>query len=120
MGDPAKRRATYEDLLAVSDVKIAEIIDGVLHVQPRPASPHARASLERRRARPRSRRLASRAHAGDAPRRRIRARSRLGVRGALSLDGETYRIVATHVASAVARAEPFDAIELDLAILWAR
>jgi len=44
MGDPAKRAATYEDLLAVPDTKVAEIIHGVLHVQPRPASPHARAS----------------------------------------------------------------------------
>jgi Uma2 family endonuclease len=44
MGDAAKRRATYEDLLAVPDGKVAEIIDGVLHVQPRPALRHARAS----------------------------------------------------------------------------
>jgi Uma2 family endonuclease len=44
MGDAAKRRATYEDLLAVPDTMVAEIIDGVLHAQPRPASPHARAS----------------------------------------------------------------------------
>jgi Uma2 family endonuclease len=38
----------------------------------------------------------------------------------LRLDGDTYRIVATHVAEAKVRAEPFDAIELDLAVLWAR
>lgn len=38
----------------------------------------------------------------------------------LRLDGETYRIVTTFTGDAKVRAEPFDAIELDLAILWAR
>jgi Uma2 family endonuclease len=44
MGDPVRRRATYEDLLAVPEGKIAELIDGVLHTNPRPAAPHAVAS----------------------------------------------------------------------------
>ncbi len=44
MGDSAKRRATYEDLLAASSDRVAEIIDGELVTQPRPASPHARAA----------------------------------------------------------------------------
>jgi Uma2 family endonuclease len=44
MGDPAKRRAIYDDLLAVPENLIGEIINGVLHTQPRPASPHARAA----------------------------------------------------------------------------
>jgi len=39
-----KTRATYEDLLAVPDHKVAEILDGELVVSPRPAAPHARAS----------------------------------------------------------------------------
>jgi Uma2 family endonuclease len=38
----------------------------------------------------------------------------------LRLDGDSYRIIATHIEDAKVRAEPFDAIELDLAILWAR
>lgn len=38
----------------------------------------------------------------------------------LRLDGESYRIVGTHFAAVKVRAEPFDAIELDLAVLWAR
>jgi Uma2 family endonuclease len=38
----------------------------------------------------------------------------------LRLDGDTIRIVATFTADAKVRAEPFDAIELDLAVLWAR
>jgi len=41
---PARRRATYEDLLKVPDILIAEIIDGELITSPRPASPHARAA----------------------------------------------------------------------------
>lgn len=39
-----KTRATYEDLLAVPDNKVAEILDGELFVSPRPAVPHARAA----------------------------------------------------------------------------
>jgi len=38
----------------------------------------------------------------------------------LRLDGATYRIVATHIAGARVRAEPFEAFELDLSVLWAR
>lgn len=38
----------------------------------------------------------------------------------LRLDGETYRILATHRDDAKVRAEPFGAIELELAALWAR
>lgn len=38
----------------------------------------------------------------------------------LRLDGETYRLAGTHFAKAKVRAEPFDAIELELAVLWAR
>jgi Uma2 family endonuclease len=46
MGQPAAklRRATYADLEAVPSTKVAELIGGVLHVMPRPASRHARAS----------------------------------------------------------------------------
>ena len=42
--NPARRQATYEDLLKVPDILIAEIIDGELITSPRPASPHARAT----------------------------------------------------------------------------
>jgi Uma2 family endonuclease len=40
----AKRRATYADVEAVPDTKVAELIEGDLIVSPRPASPHARAA----------------------------------------------------------------------------
>ena len=36
----------------------------------------------------------------------------------LRLDGDTYRLIVTHADDEKARAEPFDAIELDLAVLW--
>jgi Uma2 family endonuclease len=38
----------------------------------------------------------------------------------LRLDGPSYRLVATWHGDAKVRAEPFDAIELELAVLWAR
>lgn len=38
----------------------------------------------------------------------------------LRLDGETYRIVNVSGGEAAVRAEPFDAIELELRVLWAR
>jgi Uma2 family endonuclease len=44
MGDPPKRSATYEDLRAVPEHLVAEIINGVLVTMPRPASRHAWAS----------------------------------------------------------------------------
>jgi Uma2 family endonuclease len=44
MGDPAKRRATYEDIVALPAHVVGEIIDGVLYTQSRPAAAHARAS----------------------------------------------------------------------------
>ncbi len=39
-----KREATYEDLMKVSDLKVAEILDGELYASPRPAVPHALAA----------------------------------------------------------------------------
>ena len=44
MGAPARRTATYEDLIAAPPHSIAQIVAGELHVQPRPAGPHVIAS----------------------------------------------------------------------------
>jgi Uma2 family endonuclease len=41
MGEPAKRAATYEDLLAAPPHRVAEIIEGELITSPRPAGPHS-------------------------------------------------------------------------------
>jgi Uma2 family endonuclease len=40
----ARRPATYEDLLAVPDHLVAELVDGELHTTPRPSLPHTVAS----------------------------------------------------------------------------
>lgn len=40
---PVPKKATYEDLMAVPEHLVAEIIDGELVTSPRPAPPHARA-----------------------------------------------------------------------------
>ncbi len=44
MADPARKLATYDDLLAVPDRFVAEIIAGELRAQPRPGPRHACAS----------------------------------------------------------------------------
>src|SRR3954469_19822214 len=44
MADPAKRRATYEDLIAAPEHLVAELIYGELVTHPRPAIPHTRAA----------------------------------------------------------------------------
>lgn len=41
MAEPARRRATYDDVLAADRHQIAEVIDGELYLQPRPAGIHA-------------------------------------------------------------------------------
>jgi Uma2 family endonuclease len=44
MSAPGVKRATYDDVLAAPEHLIAEVIDGVLMMSPRPAFGHARAS----------------------------------------------------------------------------
>jgi len=44
MNEPARRYATYEDVLAAPPHMIAEVIGGELRLQPRPAKPHAAAA----------------------------------------------------------------------------
>src|SRR5260370_28207090 len=44
MASFAKRRATYDDVLQVPPHRVAEIVDGDLHVSPRPASRRALAA----------------------------------------------------------------------------
>lgn len=41
----AKAPATYQDVLDAPDGMVAELINGALHLQPRPAIKHARASF---------------------------------------------------------------------------
>ena len=44
MVDAVKRRATYQDVLDAPAHMVAELVDGVLHLSPRPAKPHAAAA----------------------------------------------------------------------------
>jgi Uma2 family endonuclease len=179
-----KPRATYEDLVKVPDNKVAEIVDGELHVSPRPAMPHARASSAltgllwgpfddgrggpggwwivdepelhfgedvlvpdlagwRRERMPESPKTAFVSLAPDwvcevlSPAterldraRKLRVYAREGVGHTWLVNPETrtlevYRraedrwlLLATHEADAIVRAEPFEAIELDLLKLW--
>jgi Uma2 family endonuclease len=39
--EPSKKAATYDDVLAAPEHKVAEIVDGDLYLSPRPAMPHA-------------------------------------------------------------------------------
>lgn len=43
MTQAARKQATYEDVLNAPPNKVAELIEGTLHLQPRPAMRHARA-----------------------------------------------------------------------------
>ncbi|WP_394832902.1 Uma2 family endonuclease [Pendulispora rubella] len=43
MGDPARKKATYEDILALPEGITGEILGGVLHTRPRPRVKHANA-----------------------------------------------------------------------------
>jgi Uma2 family endonuclease len=186
MAEPAKKRATYDDVLAAPPNMVAEIIDGELELSPRPASPHALAAtalgeelgppFKRGRggpggwmilfepelhlgpdilvpdlggwrrarmpevpdtpffelapdwvaevlspstyARDRGRKVPLYGHAGVSHIWLIEPRAQL--LEVLALDGTSYRIIATFEGSAVVHAEPFDAIELDLSVLWER
>jgi Uma2 family endonuclease len=44
MADPAKRRATYQDVLDAPDNLVAEIVGGELRLSPRPGGPHTGAA----------------------------------------------------------------------------
>lgn len=183
---PAKKRATYEDVLAAPRHRVAEIIDGELRLFPRPAPPHAAASsalgeelgppFKRGRGGPggwmildepelhlgddilvpdlggwRTERLPvltneepyftlgpdwvcevlspSTAKMDRTEKVPIYARERvthvwlidplLRTLEVLELDGTSYRIVVVHRDEDRVRARPFDAIELELGVLWA-
>lgn len=46
MGEPAKKRATYDDLYTIPDNMVGEIVDGELHAMPRPSPKHAKAASD--------------------------------------------------------------------------
>ena len=44
VGDPLRKRATYQDVLDAPDNMVAEVLDGELHLMPRPARRHTRSA----------------------------------------------------------------------------
>lgn len=184
--DPARKQATYEDVLAAPPHVVAEVLFGVLYTHSRPAGPHAKAAsilgmdlggpFDRGRGGPggwvvvyepelhlgedivvpdlagwRRERLAdvpSAAYITVAPdwicevlsrstqaldrTEKMAIYAREGVRHAWLVDPiartlEVYRLQATEWLrigtwrdAALVRAEPFDAIELELGALWIR
>jgi len=182
--DPARRPATYDDLLALPEHVVGEIIDGELHVSPRPAPRHAVASsvlggeigppyhsgrggpggwwildepeLHLARdvlvpdlagwQRARMPAMPDTAYFTVAPdwicevlspataridrlkKLRVYARERVGhawlidpiarTLEMLRLEGERWSIVSVHGEDEIVRAEPFDAVAIELALLW--
>ncbi len=186
MADPARKAATYQDVLAAPEHTIAQVIDGELILQPRPAFVHSAAATGltaeldppfrrgrggpggwvilfepelhlgddilvpdlagwRRERMPELPEVAfgtlapdwvcevtspSTASVDRVKKSRIYARNEVrhvwivdpGTRvfEVWRLDGETYRLVLAAADGDKVRTEPFDAIELDLSLLWAR
>ena len=106
------RPATYDDLVAVPDILVAEIVDGELWTSPRPAPRHARASSRLARAK------------------KLRIYAEHGVRYAwlvdpiarmlevLRLEQGRWSLLDTYAGNAAVHAEPFEAIALELGALW--
>lgn len=181
----ARRRATYQDVLDAPSNVVAEILDGTLHLNPRPATPHAAATsalgeelgppFKRGRGGPggwlivdepdlhlgddilvpdlAGWRRARLAKLPDAPfvtiapdwvcealsdrtrkcdrtdKMRIWAREEVShvwlldpvarTLEVLRREGARWLVLSTHRDADRVRAEPFDAIELDLSVLWA-
>ena len=115
----AMRRATYDDVLNAPENKVAEILDGELFLSPRPALRHARASSK----------LGALLD-GPFDRGRGGLYADAGVGHAWLLDPiertlEVLRLregawtIATVLAGfEPCRVEPFDAVELELGVLW--
>ena len=186
MVKPVTKPATYEDILALPEHVVGEIVDDELFVSPRPASPHALASSAlgeelgppfkrgrggpggwiildepelhlrrdilvpdlagwRRDRMPEVPNVAfftlapdwacevpspSTARLDRGKKLAVYARERVAnlwfidplarTLEILRLDGDTFRIIQVAEGDGKVRAEPFDAIELDLSILWAR
>jgi hypothetical protein len=83
----------YGALLQLPAHVVGEIVDGHLHVSPRPSGPH------------------------------VVAASTLIMAKTLEVyarDGEQWILLATHGGAVAVRAVPFEAIELDLAAVWGR
>ena len=45
MHEPKRKRASYEDVLRAPDTMVAEVVEGDLHLTPRPGRAHGRAEI---------------------------------------------------------------------------
>ena len=97
---PFDRPATYDGLLMLPDTLVAELADGELHASSTPAPRHAVAY---------AREGLPWAWLIDPLARTLEV---------LKLEGGRWTILATHADNEAVRAEPFEAIELELAALW--
>jgi hypothetical protein len=128
---PFDRPATYDDLVAIPDNLVAEIVDGELHASPRPAFPHARAhsALGVLIGGPFDHGIGGpggwwildepELHLGPdvlVPDLAGWRRSRMPE--VLRREGGRWLIRATHAGSDVVRATPFGEVDLDLRGLW--
>jgi hypothetical protein len=104
MALPARRKATYADLVALPDHLVGEWVDGELTVSPRPTPLHARATTR-----------LSYELAGP-----FELDPRVQTLEVFRLERHAWRLVKTFTQNARARAEPFQAMEIELAGLWAR
>lgn len=120
MTQPAPRHATYEDVLALPEHVVGEIVDGELSVSPRLAIPHAVGTSAL------GATLVTRMQFGDG-----------GPGGWWVLDEPEFHLLEQIVVPDLAgwrrermaeppreaflvRAEPFEAIEVDLRRIWGR
>jgi hypothetical protein len=104
---PFDRPATYDDLVKVPDIQVAEIVDGELHASPRPST----ALLDR------AKKLAIYAREGVAHAWIVDPLA--GTLEVMRLENGRWTILAAHSGPVVVRAEPFADIDLDLSALWA-
>jgi hypothetical protein len=124
-----KRQATYQDVLDAPEHLVAEIIAGELRLSPRPGGPHIVAA---------SRlgyvdwicEVLSKSTAVNDRAEKLPIYGRVGVRYAWLVDAiqrtlEVLRLqdgvwleVAVYRGDVRVRAQPFDAIEIDLVVLW--
>lgn len=96
MNEPARRLATYEDVLAAPEHMVAEVLAGELFLHPRPAKPHAAAAS------------ALGEELGPPFKREV-----------LRLIDGNWTNVGVYADEQEVRAEPFEAIVLELGVLWA-
>ena len=116
------KRATYEDVLNAPENKVAEILDGELVLSPRPALRHARAAsrlgaflgdpFDRGRGGPGGWTLL------DEPELHLGEHVVVPDIAGWRLREGAWTILDVLTGKATVRAEPFDAIELELGALW--